>query len=331
MWMKQQRKKVMYLFWICTLSFVLLTTAAFAWMSIADILRVTDMEVNVVVDNQLLIAFDVDGEPGEWSTMLSLEELITEEMTLKPVTYSAVSNSILAPDYGDDGRLDFSSPTTLVDLSSENSIPSTDVAESIEGDGFILEIPFWIKSDSVNSLVYLSQPTEQVESVAGIGSFVVGAAEWSTSTYTHTNAGGGAENAIRIGFRVFTDSEDLSQSEFYIYEPNADSSGTVVDTPSVDGTDTLISSEYLIQQEVSSWTETSPILSDTVNYTTGSFIGDDVVLMTLEEEAEPYFVIMYIWLEGQDVECTNVIEDSSLDISIQFRGEMYGDEEIEAR
>ncbi|NCB53055.1 MAG: hypothetical protein EOM54_14455, partial [Clostridia bacterium] len=109
------RRKLTLAFWIVLASFVTLTTAAYAWMSIASTVKVTDLALNVVTDNALELAPDADGVAGEYTTVMQMTALADPDAVLKPVTYSAQRDAFLEPDYGWDGRADFSDPLVITE------------------------------------------------------------------------------------------------------------------------------------------------------------------------------------------------------------------------
>jgi hypothetical protein len=113
-------------------------------------------------------------------------------------------------------------------------------------------------------------------------------------------------------------------SEFFIYEPNTDShieeeSTGYINTPSIDGTDHLVDSDYLIRQTASTWTEAYPVQRDVVIKDLGEFI-DNPTLFTIGTN-EMVKIDLYIWLEGQDVDCTNEIQKAQILANIQFVGD----------
>ena len=165
----------------------------------------------------------------------------------------------------------------------------------------------------------------------GAGTYVMGTPVWNSKDLCHDNGGKGAEDAIRVGIKVFrldanyqpTDEEPL----FFIYEPNSDrhANGTegYIPTPSLDGTDSLIDREHIITQTATSWKENKPPLRNEQVYTFGKF-EDDQKMFVLHEE-EVVMIQLIIWLEGQDIDCTNGIADAKITANIQFKAETYHD------
>ena len=108
-----------------------------------------------------------------------------------------------------------------------------------------------------------------------------------------------------------------------IYEPNCDGhlSGTAgyVATESVDGTATLVPEERLIRQTTTTWQETYPVQREVVLYDMGEFLTD-TKLFTLEPD-ELLQIELYIWLEGQDMDCVGQVDQARILASIQFKAD----------
>ena len=129
---------------------------------------------------------------------------------------------------------------------------------------------------------------------------------------------------MRIGIRITPIDEFGNPTGetpvFYIYEPNADShpdgSTGYVATPSIDGTDTLVSADKLITQSTTSWTEAYPVERDVLIYEMGAFDSDPELFHL--NAGEMVKLEMYIWLEGQDVDCTNQIQQAQIFANVQF-------------
>ncbi len=306
--MTQNKRKLAAATWIICTSLVLLTVATYAWMTIATSFKISDMELNVVTDNAMELALDQNGLPGEWTTVLSLGELLQGQTALRPVTWSASQGIFLAPRYGLDGRPSFLEPIPL-------QLPEAGISSLSDplgtGVGYLIKLDLWIRVGSSQASVYLSEPQKNGDGLGG-GTYVVGAPIWDAQSVLHRNGGKGAENAIRIGFLTYD--EEYDAGSFIIYEPNVREDEPP--TFSVDGTG-LAGDGKLIQQAPSTWSEQDPILHGSVNYQMGSFISSDTTLFKLEAGV-PRRLTIFIWLEGQDSACTNSISAAQIIANIQF-------------
>ena len=160
------------------------------------------------------------------------------------------------------------------------------------------------------------------------GTFVVGKPKWDSEKIQHYNGGYGAENAIRLGLRFTPVNPDGSVAEgqplFVILEPNANTHGDgtkgYIATPSLDGTDHLVEQERIILQDAATWTESDPVLRDHVIWNMGEFTTSAKLLHMKQNTMMR--VEVYIWLEGQDVDCNNRIGNAAeILANIQFSGE----------
>lgn len=317
--MSHNKKKLTVALWITVFSFVLLTTAAYAWMSIASTLKVTELALTVIANNNLEIAQDINGPAGEWTSVMSMSDLLSGDTVLRPVTYSAKREAFLAPRYGLDGRPNFTDPMLITHTGTALSSPD---GEDNVG-AYLLAYNFWMRAGA-NCTVSLTEAKEISEGLMGGGTYVIGKPIWNTAAVRHEDGGRGAQNALRIAFRTYGDDEsDGSGGSFIIYEPNADAGGVYEATPSIDGSETLISPDKLIQQHESGWSEQNPVLRDNVDYQVGGFISDSTVLFALKAD-KPRLVTLFIWLEGQDRDCINSISMGEILVNLQFSGDQGG-------
>ncbi|NCA99336.1 MAG: hypothetical protein EOM70_08175 [Clostridia bacterium] len=312
--MHHNRQKLMVAAWISAVTLVVLTTATYAWMSIASILKVTDLSLNVITDNALEIAQDVAGQPGAWSTVLNLDGFEPASVNLSPVTWSQADTTFYAPRYGLDGRPTFTEPLQVARVQTGNPVP---VPDAIEQSGFLLAFDVWVRTSASNCGVELSEPLPVNDTQAGYGTFVIGKPIWNATAVRHDDGGSGAQNALRIAFLSYDEPDGLP-GKFILYEPNANSSGEIMVTPAIDGSAGLTTDDYRIVQAVSTWQEQDPVLRDQVSYTMGNFLNEPVSLFNLKA-GHPRRISVFIWLEGQDSECTNAIASAQLQVNLQFK------------
>ena len=114
---------------------------------------------------------------------------------------------------------------------------------------------------------------------------------------------------------------------FYIYEPNCDNhiDGTegYLPTPSKDGTASLVPADLMIKQTMNSWRENDPVENGKVIRELGEFIANPKLFTITNDELAK--ISLYVWLEGQDKDCTNAIgHDSQLQANVQFATQSDG-------
>jgi hypothetical protein len=177
--------------------------------------------------------------------------------------------------------------------------------------------------------VTLTPAVEVDEGIHGSGTYVIGTPLWDSQQVLHNNGGQGAESAIRLGLR-FTPVDQIGiengPSEFFIYEPNINThidedtdTTTYISTPSMDGTDHLIAEDHLIRQRASTWSEAYPVQRNVVIRDLGEF--EELPTLFSLDAGGMVKIDIYVWLEGQDVDCTNQITEAQILASIQFAGD----------
>lgn len=303
-------------FYVLLILMSLLTVASYTWFSLSRTPRVSDM--NMYINSQTGMEISADPLAEEWELQLDFRELVDVTTTLRPITWSDKEQQFYAAVYGIDGRLtDFASWQPLTDEKNANK-------DNL--DGYYIKVTFYARSGTPVD-VSLSPAVEVDEGINGSGTYVIGTPLWNSQEVIHSNGGQGAENAIRIGIRVTpvdqTGTPNGGESEFFIYEPNAnahtDGTTDYIATPSIDGTEHLIDEDHLIRQTASTWTEAYPVQRDVVIKELGEF--EKTPKLFSLKAGDMVKIDLYIWLEGSDVDCTNEINEAQILASIQFAGD----------
>ncbi len=259
----------------------------------------------------LQLSTDIDSD--EWGQTIDFSSIVGEETQLKPITWSQEQELFLTADIGFDGRI-----SAISDV-----LNNDDNANTNDENGYYIFGTIYATTQT-DVTVELSPAVEVDEGKQGSGTYVVASQVWNEDTITNDNAGSGAEYAIRIGFDITIldySGNATGESYWFIYEPNSDQhvdeSLGYIQTASIDGLEDLVPQEQLITQTTSSWTEAYPVEKNVVIYSLGDFTTD-TQLFTLQ--AGQYAQIdIYLWLEGQDVDCTNEIgTKAQIFANIQF-------------
>jgi hypothetical protein len=279
--------------------------------------QVSDMDVYISSGNGIELATAYDASDDEWGQVLDFQSLVGEDTLLKPATWSQTQDTLLTSVYGSDGRVIDGQYLVLNDEANANGTSD---------DSYYVVGTFYARSDE-NVVVTLGDATEVNEGENTAGTFVIGMPIWNDQTISHEDGGSGAECAVRLGLRVTYINKDGTpqadtSSEFFIYEPNCDvhldeAITGYVETPNIDGDTTLTDEAHLIRQTSSTWTEADPVQNDVTIKHLGNFLTD-TELFTLSAGGMAK-IDLYIWLEGQDVDCSNLIEDAQIIASIQFQ------------
>lgn len=314
---KPTRFRVAVYFYVLLILMTLLTTASYTWFTLSRTPRVSDLYLFINANSGLEISDTPDAE--EWKLQLDYRELVDEDTELKPATWSDREQKFYAAEYGFDGRM-----TGRWHELSDNVNTNRD-----DAFGYYVKATFYLRTGQKTKLC-LTPAVEVDEGLDGHGTYLIGNPQWDSVNIVHSNGGQGAECAVRVGLRLTSvDTQGVptgANSQFFIYEPNSDmhldGSSEYTATPSIDGTDSLVPEDRLILQTASTWTEAHPVQRTVVIKDLGEFTTD-TDLWVLDQD-EIVRVELYIWLEGQDVDCTNQIEKAQILASVQFSGDFSG-------
>lgn len=312
-------KKIFLSFYLLLILFTLVTVASYTWFTISRTPQVSDMNLYVNSSSRLELSLDPLAE--EWVLQLDLQDAMPASTPLRPITWVDEEQRFYAAAYGLDGRLqDFSKWEPLTDSRNANK-------NTIEG--YYIKLTLYARATQGVD-VSLTPAIEVDQGIHGSGTYLIGTPIWNADDVAHENGGLGAETAVRIGICITpVDSQgnpDGHYSTFYIYEPNCDGhiDGTegYIPTQSITGAPGLVEDKFLIRQTLSTWEESDPVEHGVVVKELGEF-QDDAYLFTLET-GEMVKIDLYIWLEGQDYDCTNQIRDAQILASIQFESDPTG-------
>lgn len=324
--MSKQRKRfprktmlVIYIY-ILLLLLVLVTAASYTWFSLSRTPRVSDMYLFINSPSGLEISADPLAK--EWQLQLDFRDMAEETSPLRPITWSERDQRFYAARYGMDGRLhSYDSWEPLTDERNANK-------DNL--DGYYIKATFYARSQQAET-VSLSPAVEVEEGIEGAGTYVIGTPVWDDQQILHNDGGQGAQCAIRIGIRI-TPVDDQGvpregeEPRFLIYEPNSDAhmDGTqgYVPTPGIHDTPTLVPEDRLILQSASTWTEAYPVERDVVIKDLGAFQSQPRLFSL--QPGEMVRLDLYVWLEGQDVDCTNQITQAQILACIQLATETSG-------
>lgn len=297
---------------------VLATVSTYAWFSLTATPRVSNL--NIYVNSSPGLTISVDPERDGWTEQIAYDELFDENYSLRPATWSDKDQIFYGANYSIDGKLNKNQWEPLTDDRYYNNTTR---------DNYYCVGSFYARAGS-EIKVSLAPALAIKEGLAASGTYLMGAPAWNEDKILHDNQGKGAENAIRIGIKVIRLDENLNPTgaaaDFFIYEPNADAhidgSTGYVETPSIDGTVSLISKQKIIPQGVSTWGETDPVQRDVLTYQMGKFNNSSILFEM--DAGEVVQLQTFIWLEGQDVDCTNAIADAHIIANLQFAVDPVG-------
>jgi len=329
---RKKIRKTPYILFYTYLLIALLSifsVASYTWFTLSWSPQVNGMNVYITSNMGLELASTPDAEV--WSNQLdiySTKELSKfadkeERPALRQATWSDKEQCFYGPLYGYDGRLlnvtgkDYADREIVSWYKLEDLIHANSTADS----SYYIKATFFARCGQPVDVV-LAEPMQiNDQGIQGYGTYVI----------AEPNTGKGPETAVRVGFRMtYVDQTGAPLSErgsMYVYEPNADrhvdGSTDPIHTYSIDEfmasdiTDAdaqnpwlLVGEERLIQQKFSRKEDH------------GDFIKNPT-LFTLKA-GEIVQIELYVWLEGQDVDCSNAMSDgvstTRIEANIQFTG-----------
>ena len=293
---------------ILVLGLLMLVSATYAWLSVSRIPFISDVTLSVITDNDLKIAPDNGGEPGEWAAYLDASEEFQYKAPLKPVTY--MDGDFYKLTYDEEGRTAGVIPITEEDINVQtyNGELSSVASLAAEDSGCLLRLDFWLKTDGSPTTVGLKDPIEIGDGEISRGTFAVGMPQWDAQEKKHINAAYGSETTLRMGFEIWPTDEDgelMNESTFFVYEPNADihPDGTTgyIETVGLGEGGKYIDEEHHYIQDASTWTDKRPADEEELEFSAGNFTQSmDMFSLNGKDMAK---VRLWIWVEGQDYDC----------------------------
>ena len=254
-----------------------------AWFSISNRARVENLSLIADHQGNLQIADDMGNGPGTYSDALNLNT----------ATGTKMNSVVLSPVTTKDG-VKFYMPVFDTINNSVSSVSEITDQNQLK-KYFIYEKSFYLKagSDAKNNVASIKRTYDVA--LYGVqsqnrnnGCFI----------YQPSSRGDTAANAIRISFT-------LADGQTYVYEPNSNAHNTDTNraTNSIDSSYGKFAKLY--QQNSNGTFVNSPKVNESEK------------LFTLDENKDTK-VVMRVWIEGTDNDCTNSIASDMIAGQIQF-------------
>lgn len=286
-------------------SLLALTSVSYAWFTLGNEAKVDSFDVNVTLAEGLQISADAEN----WKSTLTIGELANSTLYQVPTkgifpTSSAgeVAGGQLNIFYGS-----YKSDILTVEKLTDGTTYDPDGANTVyQADYQYIAFDLYVKLDKETDLKLSS--TSKVEAV-------------TENKNTHTavrvafvNLGTDDTNTVNtakaLGSSVATTGAETDSEIIRIWEPNS-----LLDVKG----DAKAKSGYKGVKGVNS--------SAATNTSNATLSTEDVTTFDLNNAAEPLFedlkagitkIRVYIWLEGQDVECINDISGATFKVSLNF-------------
>lgn len=318
-YIKKRIRKTPYFMFYIYLIFVLtslFSVASYTWFTLSRTPEVANMNLYITSGNGLELSVSPG---GGWTNQLDIydaQELKAyrgnvEKPSLRQTTWSDTEGSFFGPLYGYDGRLmplesmDYQTMQIVSWYRLEDKIN----ANKLSASSYYLKATIFARCDQPTDVKFTAPMQVDSYGTPGQGTYVIG----------DPNTGRGPETAVRVGLRMtLVDSTGDQLSErgpMYVYEPNsdrhADGSTDYIPTYSVhDLEGQLVPEDRMIVQKFS-----KPGEPGEFDLNPSLFTIKPGQIMRIE---------LYLWLEGQDVDCSNIManatEPTRILANIQFTG-----------
>lgn len=333
---RKKVKKTPYVLFYVYLLIALLSifaVASYTWFTLSTTPQVSNMNVYITSAAGLELATTPDAET--WTNQLDIYS--TRELSkyqgkdkVKPslhqTTWSDRDDCFYGPMYGYDGRLmtfsglDYDKLEVISWYRLEDAIHANTTMKS----NYYIKATVYARSGQPTD-VMLTEPEwlDEGKTVKGAGSYVIG----------DPNTGRGPETAVRVGFRMTrvdaTGKELDDTSPMFIYEPNADQhvdgSTDYISTYSIDEFRPAESSSESTEQQEWFLVDEDRLIKQSFSKNEtelGEFLSNPTLFSV--KPGEIVRIEIYIWLEGQDVDCSNAMSDgvstTKILANIQFTG-----------
>lgn len=284
-------QKIRSIIMMALLCIAMLSGATYAWFTLSNTARVTNMQLTVGDVTGLQIAPDISGSAGTFSATYDLNKDNAGIFKGKLLPATTINGKdFLKPVYDDDGK--------VCNTSSEGVNKFDSSSTETNKEGYYCEIPFWLKSLGTNVTVSLKAGSEYdaddnlIKPEGAKGTYILN----QTGTANDNKVKGAA--AIRVSLTVCDGADNAEGNTVLVYEPNSDYSTAGV-TKAEDKRDNK-----------------NVVTSNVKQNQDGSFTGTPATFDLTKDKATK--IIMRVWLEGTDLQCANEIALSNLVGQIQF-------------
>lgn len=318
---KKYGKKIRKLIFLLFLTTIYLTTTTYSWFSTNRTVYISELHIKVQAQGGIEISPDA----RDWSTIITQSDIInaketyTNSVNQLPMTMEPVSTGKVVVD----GKLQMYHGYTENYGNDYILLASKDVEQEGTEEGKFMAFDIFLKSDN-EARLYLTNTS---------GAFYQGTTP-------------GIENSVRFAFLVEGNVSDktnyiaaqnlngATENTTYIWEPNYDthSENGIKNAASVYGINVSSSNSNQILYDglISNITRDNKILVGDANsnnypnlfkrvnvdYLTKTGFAENIEIFSLNAGITK--VRVYIWIEGQDVDCENKSAIGDVEFNFQF-------------
>ena len=323
---KQKRRSLRLTLLLLLLATILLLTSSYAWFTANQTVTIAELQVNVAAQNGLQISAD----GNKWSARIDKTDLTTASGTYSDLVNQFPANFAPVSTAGNvqGGKMDMFLGSVNANASGKDELTATVETEATGTTGNFIAFDMFLKVEQ----------TTEIELTANSNVKAVGDSK-------------GIENAARVAFLVEgtkaagTDLTTIQQlagattDTRYIWEPNYDvhTAAAVTHASSVYGITTSQTGAAQIAYDGIKAKIDTGILMDKTNATNNStYFGPTTITYSTKanfgtdaegaQKTQKIFTLqpgitkvrVYMWIEGQDVDCENTASGSNIAFNIQI-------------
>lgn len=320
---KKKRVRILYLLLLILLSGIMLTTSTYAWFTVNRIVYVDTL--NVKIEAQGGIEISVDG--SDWKSMINSDDLNSVSATY-PSSVNQLPLKMEPVSTGgevENGRLKMFYGIATSNSSGEYVLSSVrDVESANNEDGKFIAMDIFLKVDNGGKLyltsdsgaTYNGDRTPGIENAIRFAFLVEGTVPTGTNVGTIQALNGALESDVyiwEVNYDVHSDTAIRNAEDVYGIRVGNSGNNRIV----YDG----VRSDIDIQDNVKLGEATAsnyPNYFKTVDvdYATVSGFSNNQEIFELSSGITK--IRVYIWLEGQDVDCENYSAVGNIDFKFQF-------------
>ena len=324
---KSNKKKLSSLILLLLITVVMLGTSTYAWFTANRVVTINQIDVQVEASNGLQISTDA----STWKTVITNEDIIsgyTGANNILPATITAVSTN------GDitNHKLNLYSAVIGNDDNGRYTIKSNleNEASMTSENGKFVAFDVFLKVDE-DRQIYLTQNS-------GVKNKDTDKGLQNSSRVAFVEVGNGAASSAA---GTLINLSNSTATKAFIWEPNADKhADTVVNQLSATYGVSLVANNNTPYYGINGAFTDPQLLYETVNgtdTTNSELMTPDLVTLgefgqpdpDTGEVAEDYKAIfsltagvtkmrIYMWVEGQDIDCENYATGASISYNLQF-------------
>lgn len=318
------KRKIKYLLVLLLFTGILLSTTSYAWFTTNRVVSVGNLNVKVQAEGSL----EISSDGSSWKTSIDMDEITGVHSTTYPSSVNQIPSFLRPVSTGgvlnNNGFLDMflgvvsSNSDGDYVLMTSNSVES----ESNGGDGDFIAFDLFLKTTDTKDLYLTSESRVSSTLDSSVGTENASRVAFVVCGNVPTGSGLGTIQGLKT----------MDSSNVYIWEPNYDTHTEVAVSNARDvyGINTSINGASRIEYDGVIKEISDGILLKNSNAVSnpGSFVLVNPSITTTKNgygyqslfrlEAGITKVRVYMWIEGQDVDCENNASVGDLDFELQF-------------